>query len=1389
MKGIGLMRYQLNKLILSSLIAATLIGCNGGSSDEGGATINPNKPVVNEIPTIALALDASGFLYQYKVEATDPNGDDLSFSVEDTPEWISIDSATGVISVDLTTAEPGTYTFNVLISDGENISKRTVQLHVALFTADLDNASPVVTQIPQLQAKTNYVSTFQIAATDPNSEDALSYSLSAAPDWISIEPTSGLVTMSPKAGDEGEMSFTIKVADGNTETPAAASVMVSYHINPETPDFENNAPIVDVIPLILAKTDRVVGERIKARDIDGDILTYSIGGNPSWVTVDQNGLIQVKAGEGQVGNHIFNAIVTDGVIDVSRSFQVKVELAETVPNNLPPSIQVIPTLNVDTETTLTYRVKAADANDDTLTFSLARQPEWASIDAKSGALSVSPSIWDDGTYVFDVVVSDGELEAKRSMTIVVKRVASANPMTQALATGDHSLVTEEQLLDYAALKLSDEAKQSKAIVEQLYKGVEYLTWNPSQHSKIIYGFSSKNRNTRVLVGNKHSNGSNANATFGLVGEKLSGQRYAYFGATTLSSVPHAPSNTFNDEIDQFSKNLFAWLLNTQNTSFTAENKINIVLSQMGDTYWAVVSWLEATYPEALLINSNGACDDDMLKACLDGKGVDLVIIGNEDFTTEQEQDFRDGYQYMEDHQIPFYAASKTHHIHSNSHHVIYDDIGISSIDTNWWDQTQAVDLTTDNILPIVDKRVDLLNNFKNASFDASALSACDTNFLSCTDAKLANTFKTGADLLRGEILYFDKKGIDIFSTKGVELTKAAILLGDKYRQGIDYPISRSESNEWFKAMYADWTVSYARAGNRAQPDLGNYVADNSDVVKGENAHYLYPETVTISQESSVGSEHQWTTTGWYALPGKPVTITRAGDDVHSIAVRLYYGRDKTNRAHEGTYRKHLEMSHIRLTIPAKGSVTFSTPYGAPIYIQHWGSNNGKPLSSSLTATGVAEHPSITDFSDPKQLERFEKLLNGTQLPHVDLKAPASEQHLRRDRFTGSINDMYPTVQALLTGIQRDHTEAIYSLAALKVQGKTLEQSTPAEVMTLCKEKFGAEDCTDERLHTRSGIQHANYDQNAQCGIGCAGNPWDSGYHISPRGWLDNHEMGHNFQTHLLGAAYVSEENRNNWASYARRDGENSNNIFPYYVLWKGYYVTDGVTETILDSHTNSKDIFYAFMSDAANLTNANGDRVIYYPGCSVAATGKTRHESIWSGNGYAENNSYRMSFYIQMALRADNLTMSDGSVLNTGFDIFPLLYQHARIYAKYAGNEAQWLASREKLGFGLFDHSTPHGAVGAISGNDFMLVSLSYMTGYDWTSHFELFGLRNSDLAKQQAAAHSIEKGALPMGMYVLETDLPKLEMTDELSFLALSSDNAVTLWTRDNSTPVNCGQ
>ncbi|QYJ75797.1 hypothetical protein K0H79_02050 [Shewanella sp. FJAT-52076] len=66
-----------------------------------------------------------------------------------------------------------------------------------------------------------------------------------------------------------------------------------------------------------------------------------------------------------------------------------------------------------------------------------------------------------------------------------------------------------------------------------------------------------------------------------------------------------------------------------------------------------------------------------------------------------------------------------------------------------------------------------------------------------------------------------------------------------------------------------------------------------------------------------------------------------------------------------------------------------------------------------------------------------------------------------------------------------------------------------------------------------------------------------------------------------------------------------------------------------------------------------------------------------------------------------------------------------------------------------------------------------------------ILGLRYSSLAATQAQANAT-KGSLPMGMYVLETDLPPANMSEGLNFLPLSLSDASTQW-RDGSSPASC--
>jgi hypothetical protein len=429
-----------------------------------------------------------------------------------------------------------------------------------------------------------------------------------------------------------------------------------------------------------------------------------------------------------------------------------------------------------------------------------------------------------------------------------------------------------------------------------------------------------------------------------------------------------------------------------------------------------------------------------------------------------------------------------------------------------------------------------------------------------------------------------------------------------------------------------------------------------------------------------------------------------------------------------------------------------------------------------------------DFSNPAEIAAFNDRIQNTELPHVDLRTDGAEQHLRRDRFLNAIGGDVPDVNALLKSIVDDHINSVYTLAGLKIQGKSLSESLPADVLAACKGLFG-DDCIDNSLHTRTIIQHANYDQNAQCGGGCSGNPWDAAWNIDPTGWGDNHELGHNLQTNRLNVQYAAASDHDNWAGYGSRAGENSNNIFPYVVKWKTHYLRDGNTGTVTDGHMNHKDLFYVFMSDAAGTTDTRGKRVVFGANCKVLDAGEDRYTAPWASNAYAVHNGYRMAFYIQMALKAHGMTLSDGTTLNNGFNLFTLLYQHSRIFGKYANNASDWEANRSKLGFSQFsfEGNSVYGGktVKDIPGNDFMLVSLSKLTGKDWRSHFDMLGLHYSSLAAAQTAANATS-GAIPMGMYELETDLPPANMSQGLTFVPLSLTDGTTQW-KGVGSPTQC--
>ena len=956
----------------------------------------------------------------------------------------------------------------------------------------------------------------------------------------------------------------------------------------------------------------------------------------------------------------------------------------------------------------------------------------------------------------------------------------------AIAREDHALASDVELIAHARGAIADSEARRTELVRTLYQGLGAISWNPSHDSITFSSFKPENTVT-LLPSNINGKGESEIRGLVMVSEQ-DDYRRAAMGAN-LFAVDRTPQS------EALLRGLIGWLTRGRDSDDDGLRILTAQVPSRADSWYfphneGIRDWLKAMYPDAHSINQADECDYQALGACIDRMAPDLIVISDLDRQGLGYQGIAQAIAKAKAAGIPLLLSNYRREA-SPLLAPLYLEMGLVTWG-NYWSKLKVSNLAVSTImapdpqLMAVDM---LLSNLKEGEFSTQWLDACSGNFLNCGGVDEFNAqFKNGADWLRNASITLDKAGISPFAQGGLALLPASLLLADKYRAAIDYPIAWDEHQAWQRAMFADWLVSYARVRNLAQPDLGEYVVDRSQVFKGDLAHYAYPAVISDSRRISVPYSGQWTSTGWYALPGQRITLSRTDTADVSATIRLNYHRPNTNRAYEQkVYRAPLELASGRLPLNKGGSVSFTTPYGGPVYLYLEGGDG--TLQVEVTATGVTHHPAILDFSDEQQIRDFNERLEQTELPHVDLRADGAEQHLRRDRFTGAIGGAIADTDALLDSISRDHINSVYTLAGFKIQGKRLEESLPDEVRRACVALLG-DQCLDESLHTRTIIQHANYDQNAHCGVGCSGNPWDSSGSISPTGWLDNHELGHNLQTQRLNVHYVAASDADNWRGYGSRAGENSNNIFPYVVKWQAHYLRDGNQAPIKDGHMNHKDLFYAFMSDAAGVKDKSGNRVVLGANCKVLDAGESRYEAPWQSNAYAIHNGYRMAFYIQMALRAHGMRLADGTRLSNGFNIFTLLYQHSRIFGAVADNESDWNANRDRLGFGLFPFQG-HGVYGGkqvrdIPGNDFMLVALGRLTGLDWRSHFDLLGLRYSTLAAAQVQANQ-PSGVLPMGMYVLEDDLPPANMSEGLTFLPLSSTDGSTLWPRDQGSPASC--
>lgn len=167
-----------------------------------------NPPSISGTPG---GTAVAGELYSFTPQASDPDGDSLSFSIQNRPSWLTFSGSTGALFGTPNDGDAGSYSdIAITVSDGLSVAA------LAVFSIDVlaANSAPVISGSPATSALAGQAYVFTPTVSDPDGDD-LSFSAGNLPAWLSIDPDSGALSGLPDAGDVGVYTgITIAASDG-----------------------------------------------------------------------------------------------------------------------------------------------------------------------------------------------------------------------------------------------------------------------------------------------------------------------------------------------------------------------------------------------------------------------------------------------------------------------------------------------------------------------------------------------------------------------------------------------------------------------------------------------------------------------------------------------------------------------------------------------------------------------------------------------------------------------------------------------------------------------------------------------------------------------------------------------------------------------------------------------------------------------------------------------------------------------------------------------------------------------------------------------------------------------------------------------------------------------
>ncbi|WP_028982255.1 fibronectin type III domain-containing protein, partial [Sporocytophaga myxococcoides] len=335
------------------------------------APVNHN-PIIQAIAPQSVTIPN---VLAFGVSATDEDLDPLTLSVTGLPSFATFTdngNGTGNVVVTPGTNNAGAYTLTLTAADN-NGGIATQDFTVTINPAP--NQNPVIAPLsPQTVTIPNAL-IVGLSATDADG-DAITLSVSGLPLFATFTDNlngTASIVLNPAVGNDGSYEVTLTATDSKG---GIATQVISIVVNAAA---VNNNPVIAAIAPQTVSIPNSLTIGVSATDADGDAITLSVSGLPSFATFTDNlngtGSIVVNSTTGNEGAYEVSLTATDSKGGAATQVISIAVNAAAVNNN--PVIAAVAPQTVTIPSSLTIGVSATDADGDAITFSVSGLPSFA----------------------------------------------------------------------------------------------------------------------------------------------------------------------------------------------------------------------------------------------------------------------------------------------------------------------------------------------------------------------------------------------------------------------------------------------------------------------------------------------------------------------------------------------------------------------------------------------------------------------------------------------------------------------------------------------------------------------------------------------------------------------------------------------------------------------------------------------------------------------------------------------------------------------------------------------------------------------------------------------------------------------------------------------------